>query len=199
MDLFRPGTDVQKGRERNNNTNINHLQMSLKRYELSVSSLKWFTDLCFIKVSPKGDQKPLLPLKGLLVAFEWWLYSTLAADGEFTRRTRRSSPEIRFLLAHKCQKSPRFSASELGRRGTPAALQPISRREEERGFAIHTTLSSSAPAAVSSATLLHCLVRQLLTVLFLLQHPEVFFLFLNPRLVSDCIDWSPTNSSDFPW
>lgn len=186
MDLFRPGADVQKGRERNNNTNVNHLQMSLKRYELSVPSFRWFTDLRFIKVSPKGDQKPLLPLEGLLVAFEWWLYSTLAADGEFTWRTRRSSPEIRVLLAHKCQKSPRFSASELGRRGTPAA--------------IHMTLSSSsAPAAVSSATLSRCLVRQLLTVLFLLQHPEVFFLFLNPRLVSDCIDWSQTNSSDFPW
>lgn len=200
MDLFRPGADLQKGRERNNNTNVNHLQMSLKRYELSVPSFRWFTDLRFIKVSPKDDQKPLLPLEGLLVAFEWWLYSTLAADGEFTWRTRRSSPEIRYLLAHKCQKSPRFSASELGRRGTPAALQSISRRAEERGFAIHTTLSSSsAPAAVSSATLSRCLVRQLLTVLFLLQHPEVFFLFLNPRLVSDCIDWSQTNSSDFPW
>lgn len=103
-------------KEGNNNTNVNHLQMSLRRYELSVPSLRWFTDLRFIKVSPKGNQKPLLPLEGLLVAFEWWLYSTLAADGEFTRRTRRSSAEIRFLLAHKCQ-SPRFSASELGRRG----------------------------------------------------------------------------------
>lgn len=185
-------------KEGNNNTNVNHLQMSLRRYELSVPSLRWFTDLRFIKVSPKGDQKPLLPPEGLLVAFEWWLYSTLAADGEFTWRTRRSSAEIRFLLAQKCQKSPRFCLNSAAEE-TPAALQSISRRAEERGFAIHTTLSSSSPAAVSSATLSHRLGRQLLAVLFLLQHPEVFFPFLNPRLVSACVDWSQKNSSDFPW
>lgn len=36
-----------------------------------------------------------------------------------------SSAEIRFLLAHKCQGSLHFSARELCRRGTPAALQSI--------------------------------------------------------------------------
>lgn len=92
MDLFRPGADVQKGRERNNNTNVNHLQMSLKRYELSVPSFRSFTDLRFIKVSPKGDQKPLLP----------WRVSWLRLSGDYTpRRWRVHMEDTSFLTRDK--------------------------------------------------------------------------------------------------
>lgn len=79
----------------------------------------------------------------------------LAAVEEFTWRTCRSSPEIRFLLAHKCQGSLDFCVSELSRRGTPAGLQSISWEEETCSFAalINSFFPRSFSLLVLSAAL----------------------------------------------
>lgn len=100
----------------------------------------------------------------------------LAAVEGFTWRTYRSSPEIRFPLAHKCQGSLDFSPSELGRRGTPAGLLSISREEEKCGFT--TPINSFF---FSCLLPLHCFTNQTFlknVYIFypplLLHHLEVF-------------------------
>lgn len=82
-------------------------------------------------------------------------------------RTYRSSPMIRFLLAHKCQRRLHLSASELCHGGAAAGLQSISREEE--------TCSSTA---LINSSLLRCFTYQLVSLRFsppvLLHHVEVF-------------------------
>lgn len=173
-------TKRKKGKKQNN-------EPSLKRYKLSVLSLKRFTDLHFIKVFfPKGDQKPLLLLKGLSVVFEWWLDSVGSSwrvhmeDTSFFVRDKISA-------GSKCQKAPHFSASELGCRGRLAALQSISRHGEERGFTVH---ADSFFCCRRRRRRRRCpLLLSASSLLFPPPESRVFFLYFFPMLdlfVLDC-------------